>query len=591
MAFVVHSCTLTSLYDGNAGVKNESMANSEWRRFHNSTAENAIIPTRFHTAKVSKRDSSTLLRVEDGVVSPVMDVTVDDNSINAGEGVVVPAVLQHGSKNKTDNDGGPASGDSTAYAIFERVNLKLDKIVLKFTTMAEDITQQSFVVGRDGASIGQGSSNSICIQNDACMSETEHAIVEWREGSFYLLDQGQLYGAAIRIGMGLRRRDWPIAVDAMFSLGCSVFRVSGFDDEGCLMLEILSGPLKGERRRVSKDGATLGRSTDNNISIPDRELSRKHSNIQWLPDGNGVVHPYLTAVVNNGGDVGKCSGSKELAAQQQETGGFYLTDVGSTNGSYMRLVGPYASSLRLELSDHILIGRTGFSINRYEWGVWEDRGVRRTMEDKSVIIQDMGIKELNAVGLSPQTYMAVYDGHGGVEAADYLWQHLHVNVADALGHAAPRIVTAARKVKEGRGADGDGDDDPSASLDEVICEVVKQSFIETDAKFIATSSRPQCGSTATTVIVLGNRFYSFNVGDSRTILCRKNASIISSDHKPSREDEHTRIKEAGGLVINKRVMGELAVSRAFGDKEFKVGIKVRVYMRMWCHPLSLYPFL
>ena len=49
---------------------------------------------------------------------------------------------------------------------------------------------------------------------------------------------------------------------------------------------------------------------------------------------------------------------------------------------------------------------------------------------------------------------------------------------------------------------------------------------------------------------------------------------MSLDHKPSREDESKRIREAGGFVINNRVMGELAVSRAFGDSEFKKGIKV-----------------
>jgi len=47
---------------------------------------------------------------------------------------------------------------------------------------------------------------------------------------------------------------------------------------------------------------------------------------------------------------------------------------------------------------------------------------------------------------------------------------------------------------------------------------------------------------------------------------------LSDDHKPSREDEARRIKAAGGFIINKRVMGELAVSRAFGDAEFKKGI-------------------
>ena len=49
---------------------------------------------------------------------------------------------------------------------------------------------------------------------------------------------------------------------------------------------------------------------------------------------------------------------------------------------------------------------------------------------------------------------------------------------------------------------------------------------------------------------------------------------LSNDHKPNREDESKRIRDAGGFVINNRVMGELAVSRAFGDVEFKKGIKV-----------------
>ncbi len=50
--------------------------------------------------------------------------------------------------------------------------------------------------------------------------------------------------------------------------------------------------------------------------------------------------------------------------------------------------------------------------------------------------------------------------------------------------------------------------------------------------------------------------------------------LLSEDHKPAREDEAKRIKDAGGFVINNRVMGELAVSRAFGDADFKKGIQV-----------------
>ena len=48
---------------------------------------------------------------------------------------------------------------------------------------------------------------------------------------------------------------------------------------------------------------------------------------------------------------------------------------------------------------------------------------------------------------------------------------------------------------------------------------------------------------------------------------------MTSDHKPSRPDEAARVRAAGGFILHKRVMGELAITRAFGDKSFKMGIK------------------
>ncbi len=61
-----------------------------------------------------------------------------------------------------------------------------------------------------------------------------------------------------------------------------------------------------------------------------------------------------------------------------------------------------------------------------------------------------------------------------------------------------------------------------------------------------------------------------NAGDSRCILSRGGkAEALSDDHKPDRADESMRIRRAGGFVHERRVMGELAVSRAFGDPDYK----------------------
>lgn len=54
----------------------------------------------------------------------------------------------------------------------------------------------------------------------------------------------------------------------------------------------------------------------------------------------------------------------------------------------------------------------------------------------------------------------------------------------------------------------------------MIEDAVRRAFLATDEEFLTTAAKPASGSTATTAMILGDRFYCFNVGDSRTILCR-----------------------------------------------------------------------
>ena len=61
-----------------------------------------------------------------------------------------------------------------------------------------------------------------------------------------------------------------------------------------------------------------------------------------------------------------------------------------------------------------------------------------------------------------------------------------------------------------------------------------------------------------------------NVGDSRCVLSRGGKAVaMSEDHKPENAEEARRIAAAGGFVINGRVNGNLNLSRAFGDAEYK----------------------
>merc|ERR1740130_153908 len=78
------------------------------------------------------------------------------------------------------------------------------------------------------------------------------------------------------------------------------------------------------------------------------------------------------------------------------------------------------------------------------------------------------------------------------------------------------------------------------------------------------------GCAAVVACIVGCWVWCANLGDSRALLCREGRAIqLSLDHKPDREDEAERIESAGGFVSFRRVLGRLAVSRAFGDEEYK----------------------
>ena len=128
--------------------------------------------------------------------------------------------------------------------------------------------------------------------------------------------------------------------------------------------------MKSKEYIVGKDSpTTIGRSSKNTISLRDLELSRTHTKITF--DRNLGVFD-----------------------QDIELGRFSLEDLGSTNGTYVLLTGPMHGPYPLGYDDHFIVGKTGFSVNRFDFGVREEIGLREAMEDATVIVQNLRISSL-----------------------------------------------------------------------------------------------------------------------------------------------------------------------------------------------------
>uniref|UniRef100_A0A8C9ZJ46 Protein phosphatase, Mg2+/Mn2+ dependent, 1E n=1 Tax=Sander lucioperca TaxID=283035 RepID=A0A8C9ZJ46_SANLU len=180
----------------------------------------------------------------------------------------------------------------------------------------------------------------------------------------------------------------------------------------------------------------------------------------------------------------------------------------------------------------------------YETSIHAIKNMRRKMEDKHVIIPDFN-SLFNIQDQEEQAYFAVFDGHGGVDAAVYAANHLHVNLVH------------------------------QESFNQDPIEALCKAFKVTDEGFVKKAAREhlRCGTTGVVTFLRGRTLYVAWLGDSQVILVRKGQVVeLMKPHKPDREDEKLRIEALGGCVIwfgTWRVNGSLSVSRAIGDSEHK----------------------
>nr|DAD28054.1 TPA_asm: hypothetical protein HUJ06_029522 [Nelumbo nucifera] len=151
---------------------------------------------------------------------------------------------------------------------------------------------------------------------------------------------------------------------------------------------------------------------------------------------------------------------------------------------------------------------------------------------------------VNLQGDSKQAFFGVFDGHGGTKAAAYASENIDKNIMDELMRR--------------------GEDE--------IEDAVKYGYLTTDSDFLKEDAYG--GACCVTAVIRKGDLVVSNAGDCRAVISREGiAEALTSDHRPSREDEKDRIETLGGYVDCChgvwRLQGSLAVSRAIGDRHLK----------------------
>ncbi|KAM9360152.1 protein phosphatase 1F [Symphorus nematophorus] len=172
------------------------------------------------------------------------------------------------------------------------------------------------------------------------------------------------------------------------------------------------------------------------------------------------------------------------------------------------------------------------------------KNTRRKMEDKHVTLPEFNQLFGKQDGVE-RAFYAVFDGHGGVDAATYAATHLHVALSK------------------------------QETLQSDAATAFKTAFKHTDDMFRSKAKRERLrsGTTGVAVLIQGQELTVAWLGDSQAMLVRKRQAVtLMEPHKPDREDEKQRIEDLGGCITFMgcwRVNGTYAVSRAIGDFDQK----------------------
>ncbi|KAK5167749.1 mgpp2cl-1, protein phosphatase 2C-like protein 1 [Saxophila tyrrhenica] len=214
----------------------------------------------------------------------------------------------------------------------------------------------------------------------------------------------------------------------------------------------------------------------------------------------------------------------------------------------------------------------------------DNNGKSRTSQADSTTsaLSEQGVVETD------NGYFAIFDGHAGTFAAEWCGKKVHILLEEIIrkhpntpipelldmtftsvdqqleklplkNSGCTAVIAVLRwedRIPNSQSATGSTAIAPAAAQ-AVKGESQSSETDQAESKLRETASRQRV-------------LYTANVGDARIVLCRNGKALrLSYDHKGSDENEGKRIAGAGGLILNNRVNGVLAVTRALGDAYMK----------------------
>jgi protein phosphatase PTC1 len=168
--------------------------------------------------------------------------------------------------------------------------------------------------------------------------------------------------------------------------------------------------------------------------------------------------------------------------------------------------------------------------------------------------------------------VGIFDGHGGDSAARWCGEHFGACLKQALLRAQPgneeEAISDAYALADSYLT---GEHDIYSGCTAVTCLLLPPSIASTSTSNSTLPSphyrliTANCGDARAVLWYSAGRAFSNLSAASRD----GQAVRLTYDHKGSDPQEQQRVREAGGFIINDRVSGMLAITRALGDAELK----------------------